>query len=264
MGRLRILGSSSSGNSALLSVEGSHVLIDAGLSGRRTVELLREERLDPESINGVCLTHEHSDHAKGTRGLARLKGLPFYANYQTARSVQGKLSTRLSWKLFEQQDFVVGPLKVSPLPVPHDAYDPVCFIIEWGNGDLFSPVRSIAWVNDLGHVPRALLHRLAQVDVLVIEANHDEAMLEADPKRPLYLKQRIRSRHGHLSNRMTLEALQSVDRPRWKHLILTHLSRDCNDPSLVRDTFAPLQDTLPNLSIQVIDPDCQENDPFTF
>jgi len=263
--RLRVLGSSSAGNAALLSAMGAHLLIDAGLSGRQTVSLLREEGLELEDLEGVCLTHEHGDHSRGLRGMAKCNELKAFANYETARAVQERLDRRMGWQLFQNHEvFRVGPFEVTAVTVPHDAYDPVCFFISWGDGDLFAPRRTVAWVNDLGHVPLALAQRLAKVDCLVIEANHDEAMLEADTRRPWSLKQRIRGRHGHLSNRMTLEALQEVDNPSWSHLVLTHLSRDCNDVALVRDTFAPLKDRLSGLAIQVVEPGCFDGEPACF
>lgn len=263
--RLRVLGSSSSGNAALLSAMGAHLLIDAGLSGRQTISLLREEGLELDDLEGVCLTHEHGDHSRGLRGMARCDGLKVFANYETARAVQGRLDRRMGWQLFQNhQAFRVGPFEVTPVAVPHDAFDPVCFFVSWGDGDLLSPRRTVAWINDLGHIPLALVHRLSDVDCLIIEANHDEDMLEADTRRPWSLKQRIRGRHGHLSNRRTLEALTGVTSPRWQHVVLTHLSRDCNDVALVRDTFAPLGERVPGASIQVVEPGCFDGEPVCF
>ncbi len=239
-GRFHILGSSSAGNCALLETEESRVLIDAGFSGRRTVSMLREIGVEPEELDGVFITHEHNDHSAGVRGLSQFQGVPFFANRDTAEHLQGKLSRKVSWKVFETgRPFVFRDLEVQPVAVPHDAYDPVCFLFSWGRDDLFSPRRSLAWVNDLGHVPPGVFKLLAAADSLVIEANYDEDMLEKDAKRPFSLKQRIRSRHGHLSNRETLDALRQVVRPCWKQLYLSHLSRDCNAVNLVEDTFGP-------------------------
>lgn len=244
-GRFHILGSGSTGNCALLETGKTRLLIDAGFSGRRTVSMLRESGVDPEEIDGVFLTHEHSDHAAGVRGLSRYRDLPFFANRDTAEGLQQRLERRVSWRIFETgRPFVFGDLEIRPVAVPHDAYDPVCFLFSWGDGDLFSPRRQLAWVNDLGHVPPALDSVLAAADTLVIEANYDEDLLERDAKRPWSLKQRIRSRHGHLSNADTLAALRRIERPRWQRLFLSHLSRECNAPSLVEDTFGPFCDSL--------------------
>ena len=256
-GRFHILGSSSSGNCALLETEESRVLIDAGFSGRRTVSMLREIGVEPEDLDGVFITHEHNDHSAGIRGLSRFQELPFFANRDTAEGLQGKLSRKVSWKIFETgQPFVFRDLEIRPVGIPHDAYDPVCFLFSWGHDDLFSPRRNLAWVNDLGYVPPAVYSVLSEADTVVIEANFDEEMLERDTKRPFSLKQRIRSRHGHLSNRATLEALKKVETPRWKQLFFSHLSRECNAVNLVEDTFGPFCESLPSPVAMTVVPPC--------
>ena len=218
--------------------------------------MLREIGIEPEELDGVFVTHEHNDHAAGVRGLSRFQELPFFANRDTATGLQSKLDRRVSWKVFETgQPFVFRDLQVRPVGIPHDAYDPVCFLFSWGRDDLFSPRRNLAWVNDLGHVPPAVLSVLAEAETLVIEANYDEDMLERDTKRPWSLKQRIRSRHGHLSNASTLEALRRVEKPRWKELFFSHLSRECNSVGLVEDTFGPFCESFPTpIRINVVPP----------
>lgn len=239
--RFQILGSSSGGNSALLETPGGRILVDAGFSGRRTEAILEQAGLGAEDIQAVFLTHDHHDHACGVRGLSRYGHLEFYANLDTAGAIRRKLNRPVNWKIFQSgQAFRYGDLEVWPLPIPHDAYDPVGFLFRWGGDDLFNPAGSLAWINDLGHVPRALMHRLREVDTLVIEANHDEAMLDKDSRRPPSVKQRIRGRHGHLSNHELWQVLQESESPRWRNLCLSHLSRDCNDPHMVADLFAAL------------------------
>ncbi len=239
-GRFHILGSSSAGNCALLDTGTTRILIDAGFSGRRTSAMLREIGVQAEELDGVFLTHEHNDHAAGVRGLSRFGNLPFFANRDTATELQRRLDRKIRWKVFETgTPFVFGDLEVRPVAIPHDAYDPVCFLFSWGGGDLFSPRRNLAWVNDLGHVPPGLEAILSEADTLVIEANYDDGLLERDAKRPWSLKQRIRSRHGHLSNEETLAALGRIANPRWERVFFSHLSRDCNEPGLVEDTFGP-------------------------
>lgn len=245
-GRFQILGSSSCGNCAYLDTGNTRILIDAGFSGRRTTTLLRDIGVDPVELDGVFITHEHHDHSAGIRGLSRFRELPFFANRDTAQGLQDKLDRRVPWKVFETgQRFVFRDLEILPVAIPHDAYDPVCFLFSWGEDDLFSPRQSLAWVNDLGHVPPPVGTVLSNADTLVIEANYDEELLERDSKRPWSLKQRIRSRHGHLSNKETLTALQKINQPRWKRLFLSHLSQECNDPHLVEDTFGPFCESFP-------------------
>lgn len=210
--------------------------MDAGFSGRKTCELLEGLGLRAEDLDGVFLTHEHGDHASGVRGLSRCKGLRFFANRQTAEAVQRPLTKRVQWSLFETgSPFSCFDMKVHPLSVPHDAYDPVGFIFEFGANTLFSPARSLAWVTDLGFMTQGLSRKLTEVDYLVIEANHDETLVQQDNKRPWSVKQRILGRHGHLSNKAVRQWMESVERPRWQGVHLVHLSRDCNSAELIEE-----------------------------
>jgi len=264
--RFLILGSSSSGNCALLETEQARILIDVGFSGRKTEQLLQRVGLTPHDIQAVFLTHEHQDHSSGVRGLCRYPHLEFFANMDTAQALQEKLSRKVKWKIFEtNSSFVYQDLEVQAITAPHDAYDPVCFFFQWGHGDLFSPRRSLGWINDLGHVPEAILRRIARSEILVIESNYDETMLEADTKRPWSLKQRIRGRHGHLSNEETLQALKRIENPQWTHIFLTHLSRECNSVSLVEKVFGTFIQSMPRtVHCSVVPPDGETILPCPF
>jgi phosphoribosyl 1,2-cyclic phosphodiesterase len=232
--RFSILGSGSAGNSALLRTDNTRVLVDAGFSARRLASLLAELGETLESVDAIFLTHEHSDHAAGLTGLARFPAIKVFANRATAEKVQSGLKHRLAWNYFETGGtFRFRDLEISSFAVPHDAQDPVGFLIAHGEDDLLSPRRSIAWLTDLGHAPQHVRERIREADVLVVEANHCSQMLEADTKRPWSTKQRISGRHGHLSNAAARELLESVASPRWRHVFLTHLSRDCNSPAAV-------------------------------
>ncbi len=232
--RFSILGSGSAGNSALLQTDNTRVLVDAGFSARRLAGLLEELGESLERIDAIFLTHEHSDHAAGLTGLARFPGIKVFANRATATTLQAGLKHRVDWQLFETGGtFRFRDLEVSSFAVPHDAQDPVGFLIAHGEDDLLSPRRSLAWLTDLGHAPVHVRERIREADVLVVEANHCPQMLEADTKRPWSTKQRISGRHGHLSNAAARELLESAASPRWRHVFLTHLSRDCNSPAAV-------------------------------
>ncbi|HAF58098.1 MAG TPA: MBL fold metallo-hydrolase [Opitutae bacterium] len=253
--KFKILGSSSSGNAALLRTANSSILIDAGLSGKKLKFLLSDEGLDIEELSAVFLTHEHNDHSAGIRGLSRYLNLPIFANRDTIEAIQPKLPRRPNWKCFETgEPFEFQEFKVHPFSVPHDAYDPVGFYFEWGTGDLFDPTSSLAWVTDLGFVPTLVRERIRQASILVIEANHCPDMLEQDSKRPWSLKQRIRGRHGHLSNQSTFELLESMENTCWREIFLMHLSQDCNDVNLVRERFRQLTGQGTKFSTYVIDP----------
>lgn len=242
-----IMGSSSSGNCALVEGGGVRVLLDAGFSGRRIVEWLSAIGKPIETVSKVLLTHEHGDHAKGLRGLSRFPHLKFVSTHGTASACQRDLKQNLPWVLFESgQRFALGGLEVETFRLPHDALDPVGFLLRAGGSNLFDPWRSAAWVTDLGHVPAGLADQVAEVDVLFLESNHDPSLLEMDSKRPFSVKQRILGRHGHLSNPAALEFLLSVERPRWQKILLGHISRDCNCVSRVRECFmqSPLVDRI--------------------
>lgn len=253
----QILGSSSNGNAALLRTGNSKILIDAGFSGKRLGLMLERFGESIDSLDAVFLTHEHSDHTQGLRGLAKRPDLPIFANRDTADAVQGKLSRRANWKLFQTGScFRFRDLEIETFSIPHDAYDPVGFCFAWGeDNDLFSPRRSLGWVTDLGYVPENVRSHIREVDTLVIEANYDEAMLEQDEKRPWSTKQRIRGRHGHLSNDATFTLLEELGaNPGLEMVYLMHLSKDCNSVAKVREKVALLQAMHTNLALHVVDP----------
>ncbi|GAB1488110.1 MBL fold metallo-hydrolase [Opitutaceae bacterium] len=244
--RFSILASGSSGNCALLHSEGARVLIDAGFSPRRLKQMLHDADTSFEAIDAVFLTHEHGDHAAGIEGLARFPHVQVFANAATARAVQAKLSHRPAWNLFETgTHFQFRDLEISSFAVPHDAQDPVGFTFSSGReGDLLSPRRVLAWLTDLGHAPAHIHERLRDVDVVVVESNHCPKLLQSDLKRPWPTKQRISGRHGHLSNDAMRELLETVASPRWRHVFLTHVSRDCNSTEAIEEQLARLRTQL--------------------
>lgn len=253
--RFQVLGSSSSGNCGLLVTDDCKILVDAGFSARRLQPMLEAAGETFESIDAVFLTHEHNDHCAALRGLGRYPHLKFFANRDTARHLQERLKRRLDWQLFETgRPFEYRGLRVNPFAIPHDAHDPVGYVFEAGGGSLFSPITRLAWVTDLGYVPQIVREKVRDVDVLVLEANHDSELLENDTRRPWSVKQRIRGRHGHLSNDAALELLREEARASWSRVFLGHLSRDCNSVDLVRELFAPLKERF---AVDVVDPvDC--------
>lgn len=232
--RFCILGSGSAGNAALLDTGDTRVLVDAGFSARRLGELLAAAGESLARIDAIFLTHEHGDHAAALSGLARHPHIRVFANRATADAVQRGLKHRPAWSLFETGGrFQFRDLEVTSFSVPHDAQDPVGFIFAHGQGDLFTPRRSLAWLTDLGHAPTNVREQIREADVLVVEANHCPRMLEADTRRPWSTKQRISGRHGHLSNEGVRELIESAASPRWRHVFLAHLSRDCNSAAAV-------------------------------
>lgn len=236
--RFQILGSSSSGNCALIETRQARILLDAGFSGRRLETLLKEVGKPIETVDAVFLTHEHGDHIAGLRGLSRHRHLQFFANFGTAQVAQSKLKRDLAWKIFETGTvFSFKDISVQTILLPHDAMEPVGYVFRTGGGDLFEPPGSLAWITDLGHAPGNLAAQVRDVQVLVLEANHDPDLLERDTKRPYSVKQRIIGRHGHLSNAAACAFLASVEQPSWRRVLLAHLSRDCNHRERVLDAM---------------------------
>jgi phosphoribosyl 1,2-cyclic phosphodiesterase len=244
--RFCILGSGSSGNSALVVTDTSRILLDAGFSARRLGVLIAAAGESIERIDAVFVTHEHSDHSSGIESLKKFPHLKFFANASTARAIQKELTWSPHWKIFATgSSFEYRDMVVESFAIPHDAQDPVGFRFTSGlEGDLFSPKRTLAWVTDLGHAPQSVRDRIRESDVVVVEANHCPRMLEADPRRSWTLKRRIGGRHGHLSNERMSELLSSVASPRWRRIYLAHLSRDCNSRDAVEHALAAVRSIL--------------------
>ena len=230
--QLTILGSGSSGNCAYIETGETRLLVDAGLTGRQIRQRLLTLGRTPESLSGILITHEHSDHIQGLTGLAAKLRLPIYCNRLTREAVQATLQLKLDFRLFTTgATFEVGDVLVETFTVPHDAYDPVGFLIRTDSGN-------IGFLTDLGHATRLVIERARPANVLVLETNHDVKLLQDDTKRPWSVKQRILSRHGHLSNEAAAEVAGQIVSSELRHLYLGHLSGDCNRPELAHQTVS--------------------------
>lgn len=227
--RVVVLASGSSGNSVLVEAAGTRILVDAGLSCKRLTERLQQAGIEPESLAGAIVTHEHGDHARGLRRVCALSKMPAYANPGTAEALgYGSNEDTLDWKLFRTGSaFTIGSLSIETFPVPHDACDPIGLVIRHGS-------QSFGILTDLGYAGHAVLDRVCMVDSLLIESNHDIDMLQSDTKRPWGVKQRIISRHGHLSNEAAAKVVAHCFNHRLRQVVLGHLSRDCNTSELAR------------------------------
>lgn len=222
--RLSLLASGSKGNSLFLETGACRLLIDAGLSGRETMTRLSAVGVDPATLDGIMVTHEHTDHIRGVGTLARRLKIPVLGSnrmLQAARHAIGKAE----FVEFESgASFAFKGVSIDPFPVTHDACDPVGFRIESGEG-------CIGFATDLGIATRLTHEKLKGCRALVLEFNHDEQMLQDGPY-PWHLNQRIRSRHGHLSNTEGASLLEELLHPELQGVFLSHLSEVNNDPAL--------------------------------
>ena len=220
-----ILGSGSAGNCAYLETPKSRLLIDAGFTGRQIRKRLETIGRNADDLSGIIITHEHADHIAGLVGLAKLN-LPIYCNRLTQQAIEAQLQTKINCQVFETGNtFEVGDITIDTFAVPHDAYDPVGFLIR-------TPTGNVGFLTDLGHVTKMALERVRSSNVLLMESNHDVKMLQDNPNRPWSLKQRILSRHGHLSNESAADAVQQIASAELRHVYLGHISRDCNKPEI--------------------------------
>jgi phosphoribosyl 1,2-cyclic phosphodiesterase len=206
---------------------GVRLLIDAGLSAKQLCLRLAGVGIDPSSLDGILLTHEHGDHVRGLPVFLKKHPVPVFATAQTCHVVRELGIHGATWKTFESgQAFQIGASMVRSFAVHHDAVDPVGFVIANGG-------RQMGFVSDVGHVTRSMTESLRGLHGLFVEANYDETLLEADTKRPWSIKQRIGSRHGHLSNTQVAELIGDIAHPGLGRIVLGHLSSDCNTPDLI-------------------------------
>ena len=236
---ITLLGSGSAGNCAVVQTDDCKLLIDGGLSARQMVSRLEATGIHPSQLDGILLTHEHIDHVGGLRVFCKKNDLPIYCNPLTAEAIRTpEFAFHKNWRLFNTgSDFSLKDLTIQTFPVPHDAADPVGFVLHHGT-------ESLGFCTDLGFATKLVFERIKDVQTMVIETNHDEKLLQNDPHRPWAIKQRIMSRHGHLSNSAAAEVLAELLGNRLQRSILVHLSRDCNSPELATETVqARLKDS---------------------
>ncbi len=230
--QLTILGSGSSGNCAFLETDEVRLLVDAGLSGRQIRQRLLGIGRTPENLNGILITHEHSDHVQGLAGLAAKLRIPIYCNRFTHEALQRQFNLKLEIRLFETgASFELGDVVVDTFSVPHDAMDPVGFLVHTAAGN-------IGFLTDLGHATRLVVQRMQPANVLLLETNYDLELLREDARRPWSVKQRILSRHGHLSNEAAAQLAEQLVSAELRQIYMAHLSSDCNRPELARNALS--------------------------
>lgn len=219
--------SGSSGNCYLVKNDSSALLIDAGISGKKIFNGLEETGTSYEDVLGVLITHEHTDHIKSLPIVTKkLPNAYAYANEATWNNIEKPVNS-IKKKYFRTgEDFTINDFTIRPFPIPHDAAEPVGFSI-------YHDGRQISIVTDVGYITENIFDEIVDADLLLLEANHEREILLMG-KYPYQLKRRIMGEKGHLSNISAGECLCHLTEVKKKkrHILLGHLSRENNDPSV--------------------------------
>lgn len=231
--KLCSIASGSSGNCIFAGSDSTSLMMDTGISGKRIEEGLNEIGHTAREMNGILITHEHSDHISGLGVMARRYGIPIYATAGTKRAILncksvGEIPEELFREICPDADFVIGDITVSPVTISHDAAQPTAYVLRQGR-------KSMAVMTDLGRYDSYIVEKLQNLDLILLEANHDVHMLQVG-KYPYYLKQRILGDRGHLSNELSGQLLSQILHEHLKTVILGHLSKENNYEQLAYET----------------------------
>lgn len=238
--RFTSLGSGSQGNALVAEAGRTRLMLDCGFTLQETESRLARAGLEPSDLAGIIVTHEHGDHADGVFPLARRYGIPVWMTYGTLAALSdggagvGDCPIRL---VDSQCAFSVGDLLVQPFTVPHDAREPVQYVLSDGASRL-------GVLTDTGCSTAHIAVNLSGCDALVLECNYDADLLDGGAYPPS-LKARIAGRLGHLDNRTSGEILSTLERGRLRHVIAAHLSQTNNTPQLARAALARVLDCDP-------------------
>ena len=228
-----VLGSGSRGNATFVKTDRVRLLIDAGLSRKEIAKRLESIGEDPDGIDAILITHEHSDHSCGLKTI--LKDLPVqvFATGGTLRALHTQdyeLNGSSLVSVHAEEPFTIGDAEILPFSVPHDAAEPVAFSVKY-NGI------KITQLTDIGYLPDAVAQKLHGSHMLILESNHDLEMLRVGPY-PWNLKQRLMGRYGHLSNTAVAQFIRDRYDGVADHVMLAHLSSKNNHPEIARQEAA--------------------------
>jgi phosphoribosyl 1,2-cyclic phosphodiesterase len=224
--RICVLGSGSKGNCTLIATERTRLLVDAGFSKRAIYTRLEAVGERPDKIDALIVSHEHVDHVSGLKSLALALKVPIYITGRTRRAITWDPRLKAFEMIAAGEQFTIGDVTISPFSIPHDAVDPVAFTFQ-------AEGIKIGLVTDLGYVPELVKQHTRGCHCLIFESNHDLEMLKVGPY-PWYVKQRVMSRTGHLSNRATADFLGGEFDGAAQVLVLAHLSENNNHPEIAR------------------------------
>ena len=225
--RVSVLGSGSKGNAVLVEARGTRVLVDAGFSARDLERRLGLLGVSPTEVDALLVTHDHGDHTRGVGVFARRFGTPVYITDATRDRCRALFKGREELRPYRGGfPFSIGNILVEPFLTVHDAADPVAVALKDSETGL-----KVGVATDLGRPTAQVRHALAESHLLILEANHDEALLHQGPY-PWSVKSRIASSHGHLSNDAAANLAMELLHPRLAGIVLAHLSGECNRPEL--------------------------------
>jgi phosphoribosyl 1,2-cyclic phosphodiesterase len=229
--RFASLGSGSEGNGLVVEAGSTRVLIDCGFGVRDTAQRLARRGLEPRDLTAILVTHEHGDHVGGVAAFAAKHALPVWATFGTLAAMPEQLeATTQVYGFDSHESFSIGALEIMPIAVPHDAREPVQYVV--GDG-----AHRIGVLTDIGTSTPYVEACLSGCDALVLECNHDSVLLDSGSY-PFTLKQRIAGRFGHLCNDEAAGLLSRLDTTRLVHIVAAHLSRENNRPELARAALA--------------------------
>jgi phosphoribosyl 1,2-cyclic phosphodiesterase len=229
--RFASLGSGSKGNALVVESGGTRVLLDCGFGLRDTVSRLQRLQIEPDSLTAILVTHEHGDHLGGVFKLAARYSIPVWLTHGTLAAASGKGTAPPETVVIDGHTrYSLADFELLPFPVPHDAREPVQYVFSDG-------ARRLGVLTDAGCVTPHMVAMLDTCDALVLECNHDSAMLAASAY-PASLQRRIAGRLGHLDNEAAASLLAQIDRSRLQHVIAAHLSEQNNHPELAVSALA--------------------------
>lgn len=234
--RFASLGSGSRGNALVVEAGRTRILLDCGFGPRNLAARLARVGLLPEDIDAILVTHEHADHVGGVAACARRYGLDVFLTHGTLGAAP--MADVGVTVIDSHASFAVGDLELDPFPVPHDAREPAQFVFSDG-------ACRLGVLTDAGCVTPHMVEMLSGCQALVLECNHDAAML-AGGRYPPHLKRRIAGRFGHLDNAAAADLLAQVDRSMLRHVVAAHLSQENNTPALATAALAAVLGCTPD------------------
>ncbi len=231
--QLYSIASGSSGNCIYVGSDTTHLLVDTGISKKRTEEGLQEIGVSLQDVDGILITHEHSDHISGLGVISRKYHIPIYATQRTLDAIKGysslgKVEEELFCPICPDESFIIKDIKCNPMRTSHDAAEPVAYRFQYGK-------KKVAIATDLGTYNDYTVECLKGMDAVLLEANHDVRMLQVGPY-PYHLKRRILGDRGHLSNELSGQLLSRILHDNMQAVVLGHLSQENNLPQLAYET----------------------------